>query len=303
LILTDEENDSWGDSSDENSSDEQDGITTRTELGQNTIAIVQIISDLFKLSFKIRNPATRSSGQSVIKPLLFKQMVHVDGAAVDLLACFETFDRGHVEEAFRELRRSVRGRPRLKDVYPARDSLADSNANETSPPPAASDGPVIEPGEELQGFLINRWSKSLTNRRRYFAYWANHARKLVREDKEEALDQADSKQPDWIETQVQPTPLPVAAIAATLTTPAATTPSLAGKTILSGTVGSTYERKLDDEIDIDSVVSYASTAYDIDGTVADLPRAPPLKPSQTEFQCPYCWVTCPARHAKGKSWR
>ncbi|GKT45906.1 vegetative incompatibility protein HET-E-1 [Colletotrichum spaethianum] len=304
LTSADEDEDLWGDSGDESSSDEQEGINTRTELGQNTIAIMQILSDLFRLSFKIRNPATRSSGQSVIKPLLFKQTVNADDTtAVDLLACFAGFDRGHIEEAFCELRRAVHGRPRLKDVYPAYDSLADSDTNETSPQLAASEGPVIEPGEEQHGFLIDRWSRSLTNRRRYFAYWENHALKLAREDKEKAPDQAESKLQDFMKAQPTPMPIPAAALAAAVIIPAAVAPSLAGKSILSGTEVSTYNRKLDDEIDTHSVVSYASTTYDIDGTVADLPQAPPVKPSQTEFQCPYCWVTCPARHSKGKYWR
>ncbi|KAH7141974.1 hypothetical protein EDB81DRAFT_723219, partial [Dactylonectria macrodidyma] len=278
LTSADEEQDLWSDSDDNSSSKVEDGINTRTELGQNTFAIMQIVSDLFKLSFKIRNPATRSSGQSVLKPLLFKQPVYVDvddTTTVDLLACFGVFDRGHVQEAFRELRCSVHRRPRLEDMSPT----------------------------ESHGFLIDRWSKSLTNRRRYFAYWENHARKLAKEDMEKAPDQADSKNPGWVEAQPSPKPMPAADLAAALMTPAAAATSLAGKTILSGTEGSTYERKLDDEVDTNSVVSYASTTYDIDGTVADLPRAPPVRPPQTEFQCPYCWVTCPAHHAKGKSWR
>ncbi len=288
----------WSDSGDDSSSDEQDNINMRTELGQNTVQITQILSDLFKLSFKIRNPATRASGQS--KPLLFKQLVRVDDTStIDLLDCFKAFDRGHVDEALRELRRSVRGRPSLKDVYLVVDSLADNDAGGMSPPPLGdSDGQATEPEEEPRSFLVDRWSKSLTNRRRYFAYWENHARKLAREDK----DQADSKMPDWTEAQ-PPMPARADTLTAALMTLPVAAPSLAGKTILSGTEVSMYERTLDDGIGADSVVSYASTAWDIDGTVADLPRAPLVEPPQTEFQCPYCRVTCPARHAKGKSWR
>ncbi|KAK2015893.1 hypothetical protein LZ32DRAFT_525673 [Colletotrichum eremochloae] len=295
LALVDEEGDLWGSSDDESSLDEQDGINMRTELGQNTVAIMQILSDLFKLSFKIRNPATRSSGQSVVKPLLFKQMIQIDDTtSVDLLACFAAFDRGHTQEAIREMRFAVHGKPKLKDAQLAQGSLAHNDADETNSPPAPPNGLFMKPREEQQDFLVDRWSKSLTNRRRYFAYWKTHALKLAREDEEKAPSKANSEIQDSANA---PVPIPTALVAAV------TAPSLAGKSLLSVTEVSTYDRKLDDEIDAHSVVSYASTTYDMDGTIADLPSAPQVKPPQTEFQCPYCCVTCPARHAKGKAWR
>lgn len=260
------------------------------------MAIIQILSDLFKLSFKIRNPATRSSGQSVLKPLLFKKPVRVDdNTTVDLLACFAEFDRRHTEEAFRELRRSVHGRPRLEDVYPALDSPTDSETKEiSSPPPAPVDSQRIESDEDLPDYLTERWSKSLTNRRRYFAYWRNHAQKLAKEEEEEA---------DSVEAQPPPMPMPATIAEVEPIAPAVVAASLAGITILSATEGSTYDRKLDDGIDTVSVVSYTSTAFNIDGTVADLPRPPSIQAGQSEFRCPYCWVVCPERHAIGKSWR
>ncbi|KAK1763391.1 hypothetical protein QBC33DRAFT_598613 [Phialemonium atrogriseum] len=294
LISADE--DPWGDSSDDSSSDENHYINTRTELGQNTLAIIQILSDLFKLSFKIRNPATRSSGQSVLKPLLFKKLVRVDDTTtVDLLACFAEFDHHHIEEAFRELRRFVHGRPRLEDVYPALDSPTDSETKEiSSPPPAPVDSQGIESDEYLPDYLTERWSKSLTNRRRYFAYWRNHAQKLAKEEEEEA---------DSVEAQPPPMPMPATIAEVEPIAPAVVAATLAETTILSGTEGSTYDRKLDDGIDTISVVSYTSTAFNIDGTVADLPRPPSIQAGQSEFRCPYCWVVCPERHDIGKPWR
>jgi hypothetical protein len=85
--------------------------------------------------------------------------------------------------------------------------------------------------------------------------------------------------------------------------PAAST--FAAKTTFSGTEVSTYNENLDDGTETLSVASYTSTstAYGSDGAAVELPRAPTTRPEQTEFQCPYCWVVCPARHAIGKSWR
>ncbi|KAK2053279.1 hypothetical protein LY76DRAFT_609253 [Colletotrichum caudatum] len=231
LTSDDEQEHLWRDSDADSSSDDEDGINTRTELGQNTVAIRQIVSDLFKLSFQIRNPATR-------------------------------FDRSHIEEAFYVA---------VHHTSPTYDSRAESNADKTSPPLKVHDRPITAPEEIQRDFLIDRWSRALTNRRRYFAYWKNHAMKLAREDKGKAPDVAKSEQEGWIKPQSAAIPGPITALVATVVTPAAAASSLAGKSIHSGTEASTYNLKLDDEIDASSVVSYASTAYDIDGTVADLP--------------------------------
>jgi hypothetical protein len=278
LALANNEDDSdlWGVDSDDSGSDDEDcGINTRTELGQSTLSIIGILSDLFKLAFMIRNPTTRASGHASSKPLLFKKLVDVDGtAAVDAMACYAEFDRRYVEESFRELRRSVHGRPR-SDM----DALTGTVSKATSEMSSHQDQGL----EAESGYLIDRWSKSLTNRRRYLAYWQNHAQKLAREDD----DKAQLEVPD-------PKPLPLEAPAA---------PTLAGKTILSGTEASTYDRRLEDDMEALSLASYTSTAYGPDGAAAELPRPPPIGPDQTEFQCPYCCVACPARHASGKAWR
>jgi hypothetical protein len=276
LGLANNEDDSdlcGGDSDDSDSDDEHCGINTRTELGQSTLSIIGILSDLFKLAFIIRNPITRASGHASAKPLLFKKLVDVDGtAAVDAMACYAEFDRRHVEESFRELRRSVHGRPRL-DM----DALTGTDSKAASEMSSHQDQGL----EAKRGYLIDRWSKSLTNRRRCFAYWQNHAQKLAREDD----DKAQLEVPD-------PEPLEP---------PAA--PTLAGKTILTGTEASTYDRRLEDDMEALSLASYTSTAYGPDGSAAELPRPPLMGPDQTEFQCPYCCVACPTRHASGKAWR
>ena len=61
--------------------------------------------------------------------------------------------------------------------------------------------------------------------------------------------------------------------------------SVTGETILSGTEGTIYDRKLDDDIDTESTISYDSTAYGIDSSAAELPPPPSTRPAQSEFTC------------------
>lgn len=96
-------------SSDSSTSCNEERPSTRTELGQNMSEMTNIISDLFKLSFKIRNPAMRLAAPSVLNALAHKEMVKVDDTtSVDLLACYFNFDLAHVKEHFKELRPVVR---------------------------------------------------------------------------------------------------------------------------------------------------------------------------------------------------
>jgi len=77
-----------------------------TELSQNMAEIDDILSDLFKLSFKIRSAATRQShAPSAARALQHKEMIQVDGVHEDLFDIYHRFDRLHVEEAFRHFRR------------------------------------------------------------------------------------------------------------------------------------------------------------------------------------------------------
>ncbi|KAK4186118.1 WD40-repeat-containing domain protein [Podospora australis] len=239
----------------------------RTELGQNMLEITQAISALFKLSFKIRNPSTRSTTQSTLRALLFKQMIQVDEATtVDLLTAYADFDVAHIREKFRQMRCA------------STDEISDD-------------------------YLVERWGKSVTNRRRFFGYWKRHARKLAQETEEERLrnEQSLSAHPDVF---LANTGTALEGMFANTLTGNRETQSTAGETILSATEGTAYDRKLDDDVDMQSVISYTSTAFSHDGTsMADLPQPPRTETGQAEFKCPYCWVVCPIRHAKGKHWR
>ncbi|KAF5005062.1 hypothetical protein FDECE_8478 [Fusarium decemcellulare] len=254
----------WDSSTDSSSSEEGEHTSLRTELGQSMAEITAILSDLFKLSLRIRNPTTRLTPQPVRKALLYREMVQTDdGDELDILECYSNFDRAHVKDVFRQFR--------------GMDDL---------------EGP--------DDYLLERWTKSITNRRRIFAYWRKHAKKLA---KETGQEQAAVKGPEPFlnlpeRTHPKPGERPVLSIA-----DPQTRLSVTERTGLSGTEATEYNLKLDEEIDSESTISYATTAYGLDGSTAELPQAPLVQPGQSEFTCPYCWITCPARHAKGKYWR
>jgi hypothetical protein len=273
----------WEDSSE---SEDNDEPNMGTELGQNMAEVTEILSDLFKLSFKIRNPATRSTEQSVLKALAHQEIIQLDDMTViDLMDSYSHYDRGHVVESFMQLRRSIQGEA---------DTRPSNSVDFTGSSKVVVEGP--------NHYLIERWSKSVTNRRRYFAYWRNHARKLAAVDFEETK----SKQRLSEETKSLPHGLipnqgqkQINISRQQIRAP----PSTTGETILSETEGTKYNSKLDDDIGTQSVVSYVSTAYNVDGAAADLPPPPWTQPEQTEFTCPYCCVVCPLRYKSGRSWR
>jgi hypothetical protein len=131
--------------SSESSQDEADGNSSpvrRTELAQHLSTITAVMADLYKLSFKIRSPSSRSMA---VKAMLYKEVDKETG--VDLFSVYSESDRRHVEESLKELRKD-RASPQLE-------------------------------GQRDYQFLVDRLSKAVTNRRRYFRYWRRHATKLA----------------------------------------------------------------------------------------------------------------------------
>lgn len=76
-----------------------------------------------------------------------------------------------------------------------------------------------------------------------------------------------------------------------------------GKTLLSGTEATHYHQSLDEIVDNKSVTSYAVTVKDIHGKGVDLPPPPLCADGEKDFECPYCYIICPARYGRGRAWR
>jgi hypothetical protein len=157
---------------------------------------------------------------------------------------------------------------------------------------------VLEAGDRLldtDDFLRDRVANAITNRRKYFAYWRRHALKLSHVTDELVP-------PQNFTTLMKPAE-PVSRPPITTPIPGNLIPSPGPETIVSGTDFSMYNHELDDHLDTETVISYATTAYNVDGKSPVQPPPPLDAAGKAEFVCPYCWVACPSRQGKGKSWQ
>lgn len=73
--------------------------------------------------------------------------------------------------------------------------------------------------------------------------------------------------------------------------------------MLSGTEATQHHQSLDEIVDTKSVTSYAVTVKDINGKGVELPPPPKAARGDKDFECPYCYIICPARYARGRAWR
>lgn len=233
---------------------------------------------LYRLSFKMRSTRYRSLTK---KALLMKEEDPETGK--DLFVSYAIFDRRHVQESLDHLR----PRPSSKDF--AAEPVRDQNHSLVD---------VLDAGDRLLGtddFLRDRLAKAITNRRRYFAYWRRHALKLSHVTNELGPPQNFTT----LAKHAEPVPK------------SPTTPSISGnliptpgpRTMVSGIDFSMYNCELDDQLDTETVVSYATTAYDIDGKSPELPPPPHDAAGKSEFVCPYCWIACPSKQGRGKLWQ
>ena len=229
--------------------------------------ITEILNDLYKISFRIRSSTTISRPG---KSSLYKEVDEETG--VDKFDIYAHFDKRHVEESLLQLRKEA-----IKEM-------------------------CMEPSESVailkeNVYLIDRLAVTLTERRKVLRYWQRHAKKLGAEVQQvkklelTGLNDRGQNLDTWglVERHKQ------------AQTESAS--SREAKTWLSGTVATEYDRNLDDKLDTQSSISYASTSFDMHGNAIDIPPPPAISLTQTEFLCPYCRIVHPARHAKGRAWR
>ncbi|TEA11541.1 hypothetical protein C8034_v007236 [Colletotrichum sidae] len=270
-------------SSDETSSgsNDEDGSWT-TELGQNATNIDHILTSLGKITVRIRKPSSRKDHVSR-KALEYTQTVMMDGSEKDLLQSYADFDRRHTVEYFRQIRKSA-SRSSM-DLQTVREDSKDLLGHGTN---------------SYDDHLCERWSKSLTTRRRIFAYWRRHARKLAT---------TEGSSPSRIESAPRPSQLPSTNAAQPLqhvprnSYAASLVPTSLGRTILSGTEATAFTHD-GDHLDTATISTFscASTTWGAEGQSTELPAAPSLKPQHNEFLCPYCHVLCPSKDLRRKQW-
>ncbi|KAF3093343.1 Checkpoint kinase 2 [Orbilia oligospora] len=139
-----------GSSSEESESDDE----PPKELVLHMASIKEILSDLYMLSFRIRNSSTRPT--STLRIDLYTEIEHIhDGGTthtVDKLAAYTEFDKRHIEDLLLQLRRDA--------------------ANEMQEKPSKI--PEITDGNS---YLIERLVATMNKRRRFLRYWQRHAKK------------------------------------------------------------------------------------------------------------------------------
>ncbi|KAJ4353861.1 uncharacterized protein N0V89_005591 [Didymosphaeria variabile] len=236
----------------------------RTEIGMRFQEIVDIIDNLYKISVRIRAPTIRTRS---LKAASYQPKDPETG--VDLLGQYAVFDAQHTQELVRHLR-----------------------------VPHASAGVSTEQNDEL----VNRLARAVTLRRRQFKYWRRHRDKLgISTVQEEPEALAATQRPDAPHRhdtlEAQPGTLGINAL------PKMASSQKTGRTLLSGTEATHHHQSLDDIVDSKSVTSYAVTVKDLTGKGIDLPPPPKAADGDKDFECPYCFVICPARYGKGRSWR
>lgn len=244
------------DSSDSSNGDHIQSTMTKSELRQRLASIGNILDDLYKLSFKLRNAS--------LKPRAGKAAMHSEidkETGVELFSEYHKFDRLHITELIRQMR-----------------------------------GPSSDQGVESD-YLVDRLSHALTARRRQFRYWRKHGNKLSQHVPHKIHSER-AQAASALETPKEPRHV----LKVHSLVPDAT-PSTISRSIVSATEATTYDKKLDDMLETQSVISYATTIYDTEGRTIQLP-APPTKASTgSGFVCPYCMILCPPKHGSGRGWR
>ncbi|KAF2474226.1 uncharacterized protein BDR25DRAFT_385695 [Lindgomyces ingoldianus] len=186
---------------------------------------------------------------------------------VDILEQYTTFDLQYTQELVRFLRAPYDGDVKVEDEV-----------------------------------LIKRLSKAITLRRRQFKYWRRHRDKLgvstlledLTENQPATVERPEVHRHDTLEVQLG-NPI----VASIKESDSEREP----KSLLSGTEATQHHQSLDDIVDSQSVTSYATTTHDLKGHGIELPSPPKAANGEQDFECPYCFIICPARYGRGRPWR
>jgi len=265
------------------------------ELAGRLSEIKDIMGHLYRLSFKIRSVDYRllSTKPLLLKSVdpdsgidLFRGNVGLDHQYEPQLLGYASFDRQYVMESLSHLRKASTNLERELSHSPDKDLLLEKETSKSSE----------------EDFLFERLSKAITNRRRYFTYWRRHALKLSRIEDESVHQE---KKPDQKAASKPAGDLMLGAGGLNVEpiNPTDQMPTPGPKTLLSVTDYSNYKGNVDDRVEGQSIISYATTAFDTQGNFVEVPQLPTETLSKPEFECPYCWVVCPSWDGSGKPWR
>jgi hypothetical protein len=264
------------DDDDSDSDVESESSFTPHELQIHLTTIQETVRDLYKLSFKIRNVSTRKAAS--LRPSVYTE-VDPD-TKIDTFTAYLEHDRRRISDFLTQARRDV-----VQRIH----EVDGGDATHASEYPSEDD------------FLIQRLQVTIGKRRRMLRYWQRHARKLAHGPLPDLMAQGS--------TQLMTTPSllpPGSALPGKFQMSSQTeiyAPTVTERTVLSLTEATKYVSTINELLDTQSVVSYATTSFS--GHVADIEPPPPPAAALKgqDFVCPYCGILCPARYGKDRAWR
>lgn len=230
-------------------------------------SITETINCLYRIATRIRNPATRTLTKKVLE---FKMTDRESG--VDLVGQYASLDREHLREVFK--------------AYRSADILNRFEEQETSP--QNLDSARREPLE----FLAHRLAQANTLRRKQFAYWSRHRKKL--DAASEATAQAIHVQ------QVQPRR------ASQTVFSTAHDRSVVPSLPTTATTLDPAKFDLGDTKSVVTISDYGGAIFSSSSTrrdVIQIPNPPSKAKGQRYFECPYCLTLCSGAYLERRSWR
>ncbi|KAF4553333.1 Hypothetical protein D9617_7g030600 [Elsinoe fawcettii] len=239
------------------------------ELDMHVATIKDVLTDLYRLSFKIRR---RTAG--IGKSERFMEYKDVDKeSGIDRLAAYTAFDRSHVQSVLLQMRRET---VRTKAIF----LEVDVRITETD------------------DYLITRLANTIGLRRRMLVYQRHHARKLAGPDRDLRSSQPQVSALEYRpKEEFQETTSQLSAH-----NPSPLTIGHTDRTVYSGTEISKAIENIDAKLDAQSVISYSSSSFTYSPDGEYLPPPPAEAIGASEFLCPYCSTVCPQRDAVGKAW-
>lgn len=261
----------------------EDSECKTSDLDSLVVTIREFVSNLYQLSFRIRNSKTRPSKASFYKEIDSESGCELFGD------CYAKHDLDHVHELVKDLRQGSRSadddETLLQRLHVTEGELDFSVENLR-----------LESSNPYDDVLLQRLALANTTRRRKMRYWQNHAKKLaftsapaiLPPDPQKAQEKSHqaASSPGEVDLGRKPAPISL------------------GKSIYTTTEATEPTSDLDlTPLETESVISVATTAYDLEGRVANLPPPPREAAEDTDFTCPYCRVLCPSRHGNGRAWR
>lgn len=239
----------------------------------------EVVNSLYQLSFKIQSSKTGSFKAK------FCEETDTDSGLELLSHHYACFDRDHIFGLLQDLRC---GSKTFDDDETLLDRLG-RNSREVD----FSKGSVqVYDLDSNDNTLLTRLSTANTTRRRRFRYWSKHplrpteSETLVSDPQQSYEAGNRAKMEHEIESGKQSIHVDVEkAICTTLETT---------------NFGTDLNPSIAESPSIDSV---ATTAFDLDGRIADLPGPPRQALDGLDSVCPYCHVIYPSHNGVGRAWR